>query len=219
MESFRFSSPEALSFSPGQFLRLVFDEANKGNTDLNKYLSFSSAPGKGYVEVTKRLSASAFSGRLAGLKVHDQVLIDAPFGNCVFRDDYKKIGFLIGGIGITPVVSMIEYITEKELGTDACLVYSNRTDEDIAFKPELDCWMKKNDALKVHYVVTECQPKDKTCIFGTINKDLVRERMCDPQERTMFIFGPPQMAEAMKGLAGEVGVSEANIKTESFIGY
>ena len=62
--SFRFSAGERINFEPGQFLELVFDTADRKNRQLNKYLSFSSSPTKDYIEVTKRLSGSEFSGRL-----------------------------------------------------------------------------------------------------------------------------------------------------------
>ena len=70
-------------------------------------------------------------------------LLMPPFGNCVFKDEYRKIGFLIGGIGITPVISIIEYIVDRSLATDVLLLYSNKTQEDIAFRRELDAWQER----------------------------------------------------------------------------
>jgi ferredoxin-NADP reductase len=219
VESFRFVLTEKLNFSPGQFLRVVFDEENKDNGGLNKYLSLSCSPEREYIEVTKRLSNSSFSSRLRDLRIDDQVLIKAPLGTCVFKDDYKRIGFLIGGIGITPVISIIEYIVNRKLDTDVILVYSNRTEAEIAFKPELDSWKSINKNLKIHYLVSDCLPQDKTCIYGVINKDLLKEKVYDLSDMIFFIFGPPKMVEAMTGLASDLGCIRDNIKTESFIGY
>lgn len=219
VESFRFILTEKLNFIPGQFLEVVFDEKNKNNKELNKYLSFSGSPEREYIEVTKRLSNSSFSSRLKDLSIKDQVLIRAPLGTCVFKDDYKRIGFLIGGIGITPVISIIEYIVNRKLDTDVILVYSNRTEAEIAFKPELDSWKSINKNLKVHYLVSECQPQDRTCIYGTIDSDLLKEKVRDLSDRIFFIFGPPKMVEAMANLASDLGCIKDNIKTESFIGY
>ena len=71
VESFRFDLPEKLHFSPGQFGQVIFDPGERKNRDLNKYLSFSSAPERDYVEVTKRLSDSEFSRRLRSLRPGD----------------------------------------------------------------------------------------------------------------------------------------------------
>ena len=219
VESFRFMPEEKLNFLPGQFTRLIFDEKNRENKELNKYLSFSCSPDREYVEVTKRLSNSAFSARLKNLKIDDEVLLAAPSGNCVFKDGYKNIGFLIGGIGITPVISIIEYIINRKLGTDITLAYSNRTDGEIAFKQELDYWRSLNDNLRIYYFVTEYQPRDKSCIYGAITKDLLKGKVCDLEKRIFFIFGPPKMVEAMEALSFELGCNKENIKTETFIGY
>ena len=219
VESFRFCAKEKINFVPGQFLQLIFDEENRDNKELNKYLSFSSLPSKNYLEVTKRISDSNFSQRLKNLKIGDELLLKAPLGNCVFNPEYEKIGFLIGGIGITPVISIIGYIVDEKLNTDAILLYSNRREEDIAFKGELDHWRSVNYNIKVIYTVTDCPPKDSRCIFGRINKELISQNAPDFRERIFFIFGPPKMVNAMNNLCLELGCPKENIKTESFIGY
>lgn len=217
--SFRVAPQEKIDFIPGQFLQVVFDKDNPNNKDLNKYLSFSASPPKNYIEFTKRISESNFSQKLNNLKINDGVLLKAPFGSCVFKDDYKKIGFLIGGIGITPVISIIEFIVERKLNTDVILFYSNRTEEEIAFKEELDSWQEKNSNIRVIHTVTECQPKEKNCIFGRISRDLLLKEDKYIKERMLFIFGPPKMVDAMKSLSLEIGCKEENLKTESFVGY
>ncbi len=216
VRSFRLRPQKRVDFVPGQFLQVIFDPANK---DLNKYLSFSSSPTKEYIEFTKRLSSSLFSERLKSLKENDEVMLKAPLGTCVFKEEYRKIAFLIGGIGITPVISILEYIVEKRLATDALLFYSNRTDEDIAFRRELDFWQSVAKNIRAFYLVTECEPQDKKCLFGRINKELLIKEAGDFSERVFFIFGPPKMVEAMHKLSLDIGCKEENIKTEKFIGY
>jgi ferredoxin-NADP reductase len=204
---------------PGQFLQIIFDESNPANKDLNKYLSFSASPTKEYIEVTKRLSESKFSARLKGLRPGDEISLNAPLGSCVFKEEYKKIGFLIGGIGITPVISIVEYIMDKKLDTDVVLLYSNRTEEDIAFKKELDQWQSANNKIKIVYAVTDRQPQDERCVFGMIDENLLKDKVGDLYERIFFIFGPPLMVSAMSGLCLGLGCKKEYVKTENFVGY
>lgn len=126
---------------------------------------------------------------------------------------------MVGGIGITPVISMLEYIIDKRLQMDIELFYSNRSEEDIAFKAELDLWQSKLGNMKIVYAVTDCPPKDKTCIFGHITGELFKGKATCLEDRLFFIFGPPGMVETMKYLCIDAGSGKANIKTESFIGY
>jgi ferredoxin-NADP reductase len=219
VESFRFQPDEPVSFVPGQFSRIMFDPVNQDNKDLNKYLSFSASPSKGYLEFTKRLSLSDFSRRLQDLKPGQEVSLSAPLGNCVLKPEYKKIAFVIGGIGITPVMSMLEYMNENKAGVDAALFYSNRLEEDIAFKSRIDFLVKNLSGLKVVYNVTGCQPKSADCFFGMINKDFLSSQLSDWDQREVFIFGPPKMVEAMKAVCLEAGCSRDNLKTEGFVGY
>jgi len=219
IESFRFMPEERIIFAPGQFLQLIFDPERQNNKELNKYLSFSSSPDREYIEVTKRLSDSIFSKRLGSLQIKDKVLANAPLGSCIFEDKFKEISFLIGGIGITPVISIIEYIVARDLQTDVVLIYSNRTEEEIAFKYELDLWQAENKNIRIFYTVTECQPKDKRCIYGRIDKKLLMECMKDCSRRIFFIFGPPKMVEAMSVLCRDIGCPGENVRTEKFIGY
>ena len=216
--SFRFRLNEKLDFAPGQFLQVIFDEKDRNSQSLNKYLSFSSSPAKDYIEVTKRISDSEFSKRLLSLSDKDSILIKAPMGNCVFKDEYRKIGFLIGGIGITPVISILEYIVEKKLPIDACLLYSNRTKSHIAFKAELDGWADINRKIKVVYALDR-GPGGEGCFIGKIDNQSIMTNMSDYSERVFFIFGPPKMVTAMQSLCLGIGCSQEMVKTESFIGY
>ena len=117
------------------------------------------------------------------------------------------------------MISIIEDIVEKKLNIDVHLIYSNRTEEEIAFKKELDGWQAINSDIKVTHLISDYQPKDKTCVYGRIDKGLIKGRMPDLGERILFIFGPPKMVEAMKILSLELGASPENIKTEAFMGY
>lgn len=219
VESFRFQPEERVSFLPGQFCQVIFDEKTPHSKDLNKFLSLSSSPAKDYLEVTKRLSDSLFSRRLAGLNIGDSVLLSIPLGLCVFKDEFKRVAFLIGGIGITPVISIIEYIMDKKLDTDVSLLYSNNREDEIAFKEELDAWKWVNKNLKVFYAVTEAAPQDKNIIYGRINEKVVSKNICDMPARVNFVFGPPKMVDAMSNLCLGMGCCQSNLKTERFLGY
>ena len=222
VRSFRFKPEQKIDFYPGQFLQVIFDDQNRSNRNLNKYLSFSSAPGKEYIEITKRMSDSKFSQKLLELKQGSRILMKAPMGTCIFKDEYEKIGFLIGGIGITPVISILEYIIKKGLATDVCLLYSNKTEDDIAFKREIDNWSENNSKIKIIYTVSTAgngKIKDKRCFFGRINKQLFMSKVTHYNQRLFFIFGPPNMVTAMKDLCLEMGCLKEMVKTENFIGY
>lgn len=219
IESFRFQSEEKFDFIPGQFLQILFDPDNLQNHVLNKYLSFSSSPTHNYIEITKRLSQSPFSQKLKTLQPTDGIVVRASFGQCFFNEAYKKILFLIGGIGITPVMSILEYVIEKKISSDIALFYSNRTEDDIAFKNELDIWQNRYKNIQVFYMITDNIPNDPKYIKGCITAELLREKISDFNERKIFIYGPPKMVEAMNKMVLDLGCANRNIFFENFVGY
>lgn len=217
--SFRFKPCEDLEFKPGQFAQVLFDEKDKGNRSLNKYLSFSCRPGKEFFELTKRISVSDFSKKLLSLRHRDRVLFKGPAGNCTLGDARGKYAFLIGGIGITPVISILEDIAAHQKPADICLLYSNMTTEDIPFLKELDIWTNASIGVRVVHVIAHCPDKDKKCFTGMITKEIVLGQIPDHAQRIFYIFGPPGMVSAMSAICHEIGCVPENVKTENFIGY
>lgn len=217
--SFVFATPAGLNFRAGQYAYIVFDDQNRNNRQLNKILSFSCPPGGETIHFTKRFSNSEFSARLWALKPGERIRIVGPTGDCVFYEDLNKIAFLTGGIGITPVVSIVGYIAERALPTDVYLLYSNRTENDIAYKDLLDNYAQKHPNIKLVYTCDYEKPTDSRISFGMINKDFVLKRIPDYQERTFFIVGPPGMVNAMVDICKSLGCPPERIKAENFAGY
>ena len=219
-KSFVFKPEKYVNFIPGQFLQVIFDEENLKNRDLNKYLSFSTAPRENSFEITKKISNSDFSKHLLNLNQGDPVLIKAPMGNCVFDINEKKIAFIVGGIGITPVISILEHIFINNIKKiDIAMLYSNRSIDDIAFKTELDNWNKQNDNFKLTYSVDKEPASDCNMLLGFIDDDKIIQCIPDYKDRTVFIYGPPVMVNSIKQCCLEIGCEQSNIKAENFTGY
>lgn len=219
IESFRFIPESKISFLPGQFARIILDSDNHHDKSLIKYLSFSGSPLNSYLEFTKRISRSDFSKKLTSLKTGDEITFQGPLGNCVFKERYEEVVFLAGGIGITPVISMIEYIAQKGLNTRIKLFYSNHRRDDIAFQGALDGWQSANKNIEIFYLVSENKPEDKRYILGRINKEILENNVQDINQQIFYAFGPPKMVEAMKSLCLDMNCSPDQLIAESFLGY
>jgi ferredoxin-NADP reductase len=61
---------------------------------------------------------------------------------------------LSGGIGITPLRSMIRYSTDKDLKTDIVLIYSNRYEDSIAFEDDFKKMQTLNPNFKMTITIT-----------------------------------------------------------------
>jgi ferredoxin-NADP reductase len=216
VKSLRLQVEEEVDFKAGQFLSVQL----KTEKELKRYLSISSSPTEeGYIEFTKKLTDSEFSQALNKLQVGDCVIVKYPFGNFTLQDNYTKIAFLSGGIGITPIRSICKFVVDKKVNIDTVLIYANRSIKDIVFKEDFESMQKLFPKLKVVHMLGE-GADNFACKIGRINYQAIKEEIPDYIERKFFICGPPSMVEAMrKILLEELNVSQENIITENFQGY
>jgi len=218
VKSVRINKPtENLSYKAGQFLSVALNNVNCPK----RYLSISSSPTElGHIEFTKKITGSDFSCTLDKLKEGDILKIQYPFGKFTLEDNpAEKIAFLSGGIGITPIRSIIKYAVDKKLVLDLVLIYANRSVRDILFKEDFDAMQKDYPKLKVAHVLCEPAP-DFKCVSGLINAQVIKNETPDYLERKFFLCGPPPMVEAMKQiLIEELHCPQANIVFENFTGY
>jgi ferredoxin-NADP reductase len=214
--SFRFPKPEGLDYKAGQFLFVTINPSGK---ELSKHFSFSSSPTeKEHIEFTKKFTDSEFSAALKTLKPGDWARIDAPYGTFTFEGERQKIGLLAGGIGITPLISICKFCTDKRLGTKVTLLYGCRTASDIAFKRELETMQQQNSNLKVVFTVNEPESGWKGAV-GVINADMVKREIPDYLETMFYTCGPPAMVEVMEKLVESLGLPKTQLKREYFAGY
>lgn len=214
--SFRFPRPAELNYKAGQFLFVTFKADGK---ELSKHFSFSSSPTeKTHIEFTKKLSDSDFSAALKALKNGDWARIDAPYGKFTFEGEHEKIGLLGGGIGITPFMGICKYCTDTGLDTKVTLLYGNRTENDIAFRKELEAMQKQNKNLKVVFTLNEADSGWKGAI-GFITADMIKKEIPDYKDTVFYTCGPPAMVEIMEKLIQSLGLPETQLKREYFTGY
>ncbi len=213
--SFRFGLKEKIVFLPGQFMEVVLNPDDK---NLRHFLSFSCASQRPYIEFTKRMSESTFCQKLRLLTPGTEIVLRMPLGRYVYKDEYKKVNFIAAGIGITPVVSMLEHIVFEKLGAKILLIYANRDEAEIAFKQEIDAWIK-NLGLNAVYLTDSGPISDKKIKIGRISGDLLSLYKQEFDSGKTFVFGPPKAVEAISSMLTRIGVDKSNVETEEFIGY
>jgi cytochrome-b5 reductase len=123
-----------------------------------------------------------------------------PFGK-------KKIGMVVGGTGITPMIQALHMILGTETDeTVVSMLFGNRSQDDILAKVVLDEWSTTfKDRLSVAHVLSHEDEKSEWAgNRGYINKELCEKHMPPPSEDCMiFVCGPPPMYDALCGPRGE----------------
>lgn len=220
VKSFRFKVEKDIDFKAGQFFFVTIKILDKEAT---KHFSFSNSPTeKDYIEFTKRITDSEFSHALDKLKPGDWAKLRLPLGDFTLKEEYHKIAFLSGGIGITPIRSICKFVTDKRLPVDIFLLYGNDTKEDIIFKDDLDKMGLDNK--RFHLVYSLISPlidkKNWNGETGYIDEVMIKEEISDYRERIFYICGPPNMVKKIQDiLKDRLSIKEDRIKIENFSGY
>lgn len=221
--AFIIEKPAGYEFKAGQFLEMNL--LNQPETDAEgntRAFSIASAPHESYMMIATRMRDTAFKRVIKKLPLGSELEIDGPFGSFTLHNDTSRpAAFLMGGIGITPVRSILLDAAERKLPHKLYLFYSNRRPEDAAFFAELQELEKKNPNFKFIGTMTEME-KSKLPWQGEtgyINKALLAKYISDLAKAIYYLAGPPSMVAAMRKLLNEMGVNDDNIKTEEFSGY
>lgn len=205
------------TFVPGQFLNLSF---SIGGARMNRSYSISSSPTqREYVDLTvRREPRGAVSRHMDDLlKVGDQIEAGGPMGRFTFTGtEADSIVLISGGVGITPMMSIARYLTERSWPGDIFFIYACRAPADYIFANELAALQRVNPKLRVMVTMEHPEGTDWTGPQGRITRELLTRTVPDLASRRVHLCGPPLMMDSTKGILIELGVPPDQVKTEDF---
>jgi cytochrome-b5 reductase len=212
-ETFRFALPEhaTLDMLPGDHL---FVHATIDGKSVKRPYTPSSMPGAtGHFDLTvKRYETGVISRYLHERQVGETVLMSGPNPGGHWMDGMaKKVGFVAGGSGITPMIAIIRWILARNQNVDLFLLYANKTEADIIFREEWDAYVRAQTNFHCHYVLSE-PPAGWSQGAGRISEVTLRTQLPPPGADTViFLCGPPSMVDAIETTLTSIGHAEQAI--------
>ena len=112
----------------------------------SRTLSLASSPHeKGLVMIAMRMRETGFKTALKAAALGTKFRVSRPRGSFTFHKDISRPAvFLAGGIGITPVRSIVHWATQERLPHKLYLFYSNRDAQDVAFLEDFEALAAQN---------------------------------------------------------------------------
>jgi ferredoxin-NADP reductase len=221
--SFRFEKPEGFSYRAGQFADYTLLDPSETDAEGNiRGFSLSSAPFESTLMATTRLRDTAFKRVLRDLPIGTELELDAPYGSFTLHNKTSRPAvFLTGGIGITPVRSMVLQSLHDKTGHTIVVFYSNKRPQNAAFLDELQSVDTANEQLTVVATMTDPElPKDAWAgERGYVDKDMLARYVTDLAAPIYYLCGPASLVTAMRTMLGGAGVDDDDIRTEEFTGY
>ena len=204
---------EELDFKAGQYLTIKFPGLTP---DEGKAYSISSAPYEKYIRITVR-KIGRFSSAFFDLKVGDTVTTSAPFGYFYPEpEDTNRLIFVVGGIGITPCLSIIKDLTKDQSDRQLDLFYSNRTEADAVFKDELNDLTKNNPHLAVHHFITRETPKAAGYHAGRITPEAMANTIGNLSTAEFFLCGSMNFTKDLWKSLRATNIPPHQLYTEGF---
>ncbi len=212
--TFRMARPEGFSFSPGQFTSVKISIDGK---PVVRCYSVSSAPeAAGYFEISVKRQG-LMSGTLhASVRPGSMIAVMPPAGGFSYPSgDDRPLALLAGGVGITPLMSMLRHAVHSNPTRPVTLLYSVHTHRDVAFRDELGLLAKRHPQAKI-VITTTRGPHAAEHLSGRIDRRMIVDHIDEISNTVFMICGPGPMIDDMKATLAGLGVPGSQIRSEAF---
>ena len=218
-------------FLPGQFLtfRLDLPAATGGTEQVIRCYSLSDAPRPDCYRVSiKRVSAPAGSDFPPGRSshyFHDHVSVGsilqvrAPSGHFHIDRSDDPLVLIGGGIGITPMLSMLNWCLANQPGREVWLYYGVRNGRELMMKSHFDALALSHTNFHLRVCFSAPQPDDVAGHDyhhqGRIDINLLRTQL-PAKPYHFYICGPVPMLESLVPVLEDWEIPDTHIHFEAF---
>jgi ferredoxin-NADP reductase len=222
MRDFVFRKP-VLKFKPGQYLEWTLGHNRVDSRGNRRYFTIASSPTEPDLRLGVKFyeKPSSFKKKMLEMSRGNEIMAGQLAGDFTLpRDKKKKLVFIAGGIGITPFRSMVKYLSDRGEKRPIVLLYSNRTNSEIAYRDVFD-EAARTIGLKTIYAITgaEEMPPEEDGHKGHIDGALIRSAVPDYRDRIFYISGTHAMVSSVETMLHQMGIPRKQIKTDFFPGF
>lgn len=200
------------TFKPGQYVDLRIPDYL---TAKEHFFSISSSPTlKDSIEFCVKIEGE-WTKRLVSKSEGEEIMVSHPVGGFIFKDTVLKAVFLVGGVGIAPVMCMIRYIRDMKLQGSYSLIYGGRSKYEMAYTEELE---KLTHEINLHLVYAfsrnAIEYEEFPSYEGYINGEILKEEVKLQDKPIYFISGPSEFIRVMQRTLTGLGVTEKSLRYE-----
>lgn len=208
-----------VDFNPGQYLGIYFDNNEFEHQEIRQYSLSAKPNGETYRISVKRENAGLVSNHLHDtLAVGDKVKLAPPAGDFFLNKDSDKPAVLISaGVGLTPMLSMLEELQDKEVATT--WLHAAENGQQHAFKEHAQslCQSRNDFQYVTWYNNPSAQdvPAEDYQYQGLIDLSKLSETQL-PRDSEVYFCGPVPFMQSVAKQLTELGFAPSQIHYECF---
>jgi hypothetical protein len=219
------------TFKPGQFLTFKLDVPTPAGTteQITRCYSLSDAPRPNFYRVSiKRVPPPPGSTLLPGrssnffhdhVQVGDQLQVRAPGGHFHIDRGESPVVLIGGGIGITPMLSMLNWCVAEQPGREVWLYYGVRNSRELIKPAHLEGLAATYPNFQLRICFSDPLSEDRLGEnyhhHGRVDVSLLRAQL-PLRPYHYYICGPTPMMESLVSALEDWGVADAHIHFEAF---
>jgi len=198
--------------NPGQFMFLKL--IRPGRPSEEHPFTISASPTEpGHLAVTIKQSGD-FTNTIDQTRPGDEARVEHPFGRFSYIHHHAKAFlFIAGGVGVTPIRSMLRCLADSGDARPAVLIYGNKTEGDILFRDEL---AGLPDNVRVVHVLSDADDTwrgETGYVTGDVIERYAGESLGDVD---VYLCGPPPMMDKVAKALRQLGVDASRMHYERF---
>ncbi len=208
---------KGLRFSPGQFAWLTAWKTPFSDSE-HPFSLASSAEKPESIEMSIK-NLGPFTAKIQALKPDDHVYVDGPYGSFSMDrfPEARNFVFIPGGIGVTPIMSMLRTMADRKDQRSIKLFYCNQIWDSVTFREEIEELQPRLN-METIYVI-ERPPQGWQGEAGFLNAEILRKYVPSDwldTDTEVFLCGPAVMMNAVEKALLKAGFNEKKIHTERY---
>jgi predicted ferric reductase len=203
------------AYRPGQFGFITLSSAHVSNEE-HPFTIASSPTQSDALEIVVRTTGD-WTEQLKNLQPQDGVLFDGPYGlfGHLHISGQTEIIMIAGGIGITPMLSMLRYMAETEDRRKTTLLWSNQTPDHIVLPDAFEKLAAQLKGLHIVHVMTRAS--DYSGERGRLDRSKLKRLLSGcSRSAAVLVCGPDQMMNDVHPRLVSLGFQRRMIFMERF---
>jgi ferredoxin-NADP reductase len=217
IRTFWFKPGHPVHYQAGQYIEMLLPHEGADERGQKHWFTLSSSPSEKLLSITTKRAVdlmSTFKQTLFGLQPGAAITLSEPMGDFVLpKDTAIPLLFVVGGIGVTPVRSMVKWLADTDEKRTVQILYGARTLEEVAFRE-----LFENYGAKLDIILSE-QANNWSGRTGHISSELILEQAAQYNKPLIYVSGPEPMVETLEAQLLAGGADKSRLVLDFFPGY